>query len=180
MDYQKGGGTVGLWSRCSDLWGGPLSESDQALVTNYLNEAGRFLFYQMDLADQRHSIKVARRLLHEVAFRRGVDTERLIQGALLHDLGKVKGDIRWNHRIFIGILRRLAPGLRERWADQTARRGWRYACFVDQVHPERGAYMASSLGLDESVVELIRYHHETRDKKENPELSCLQQADDKA
>lgn len=171
---------MGLWSRCSDLWGGPLTESDHALVTNYLNEAGRFLFYQMDQADQRHSIKVARRLLHEVAFRRGVDTERLIQGALLHDLGKVRGDIRWNHRLFIGFIRRLAPGLRDRWADQASRSGWRYACFVDRVHPERGAYMATSLGIDPGVVDLIKNHHEPSGQFSIPELNYLQNADDKA
>lgn len=170
---------MGVWSRFSDLFGGPLSESDRALVNNYLNDAGRFLFYQMDPSDQRHSIKVARKLLHEVAFRRGIDTERLIQGALLHDLGKVKGDIRWNHRIAIGILRRVAPHLRDRWAEQDGRKGWRYACFVDRIHPERGAYMATSLGLDPSVVELIRNHHEPPDQFRSPELNYLQYADDK-
>jgi putative nucleotidyltransferase with HDIG domain len=171
---------VGWWSRLMDLTGGPLPESDQALVTNYLDDAGRFLFYQMDMTEQRHSIKVARRLLHEVAFRRGIDTERLIQAALLHDAGKVKGELRWFNRIVIGLIRRVAPKLRQRWAMRERQKSWRYACYVDLVHPERGAYMAQSLGIDSQVVELIRAHHAPINQHTIPELLYLQTADDKA
>ena len=85
---------MGWLSRLSDLFVKGLSENDHALVANYLDEPGRFLFYQMDLVDQQHTLKVARYLLREVAFRRGVDTERLIQAALLHDSGKVRGDMK--------------------------------------------------------------------------------------
>lgn len=177
MIDSKGGRTVGWFRRLSDLRGGPLSENDHALVTNYLNEAGRFLFYQMDLADQRHTVKVARYLLHEVAFRRGVDTERLIQAALLHDAGKVKGELHWFGRIVVGIIRRVAPGLRMRWAARERNRSVRYACYVDLVHPSRGAYMATSLGVDPMVAELIRRHHEPRTQGQMPELDYLQTAD---
>ncbi|HEX2955138.1 MAG TPA: HD domain-containing protein, partial [Bacillota bacterium] len=167
----------GWLQRLTDLWGGPLSESDHALVANYLDDPGKFLFYQMDPIDQRHTIKVARRLLHEVAFRRGVDTERLIQAALLHDAGKVKGDINRFYRVLVGLIRRIAPGLRSHWASGLRKYRFRYACYVDLVHPGRGAYMASLLGVDVLVVDLIREHHEPRRHGQTPELSYLQAAD---
>lgn len=168
---------MGWFRRLGDLWGGPLSDNDHALVTNYLDEAGRFLFYQMDPADQRHTVKVARHLLHEVAYRHGVDTERLIQAALLHDAGKVKGEIHWFGRIIVGIIRRIAPGMRSHWAARERNRRIRYACYVDLVHPGRGAYMATSLGVDPMVVELIRRHHDPKEMGQMPELEYLQAAD---
>jgi putative nucleotidyltransferase with HDIG domain len=168
---------VGWLRRLTDLWGGPLSDSDHALVANYLNDPGKFLFYQMDPIDQRHAIKVARRLLHEVAFRRGVDTERLIQAALLHDAGKVKGDIHWFYRLIVGFIRRVAPGLRSHWAKCQRTHKFGYACYVDLVHPGRGAYMAHALGVDDLVVKLIREHHQPRRQGQIPELIYLQAAD---
>jgi len=169
---------VGWLSRLSDLFVKGLSENDHALVANYLDEPGRFLFYQMDLVDQQHTLKVARYLLREVAFRRGVDTERLIQAALLHDSGKVRGDMKKCHRVIVGFLRRFAPEIRKRLSRRDRSRPLRYACYVDLVHPKRGAYMALSLGIDPTVAELIQKHHAPLGANLLPEFHYLKIADE--
>lgn len=166
------------FSRLSDLFGKRLSEKDHSLVANYLDEPGRFLFYQMAPADQRHTLKVARYLLHEVAFRRGIDTERLIQAALLHDSGKVRGEIKNRHRLIVGFLRRFAPELLKKLALRDRKHPLRYACYVDRIHPERGAYMAVSLGIDPAVAELIQKHHAPVGASQQPEFHYLKIADE--
>lgn len=152
---------MGWWQRLKDLLGRRLAPDDRAFVEEYLDEAGLFLFNQMSVADQRHAVRVAQSIIREVSFRRGIDLKTLIQAALLHDIGKVKGEINWFHRIAVGICRRLAPGSRRNWASADRETPFRYALYVDLIHPARGAYMAESFGLSEEVTSLIRSHHDS-------------------
>lgn len=170
---------MGWWQRLADLVGMRLNQNDQAFVESYLNDAGQFLFKQMSTVDQRHAVRVARFIIQEASFRRGVDLERLVQAALLHDAGKVRGEIGWFCRLLVGIIRRMLPGSRHKWAKRDKSSRLRYALYVDVNHASRGAYMAESLGLDPEVASLIKRHHDENPGDNDPELSLLKTADEK-
>lgn len=156
-----------------------LNRKDRKFVEENLDAAGRFLFSQMSIVDQRHALRVARHIKKVAAFQRGIDLKNLIQAALLHDVGKVKGEIKWYQRILVALIRRLFPRRREKWALRDKSSSFRYALYVDLIHPSRGAYMAESLGLAPEVVSLIRRHHDPPSGKYDPELALLQEADRK-
>jgi|SRR5690554_272375 len=170
---------MGWRDRLGSMLGVRLNRKDRAFVDKNLDQAGRFLFSQMSIIDQRHTLRVARYIVKEATFQRGIDLKMLIQAALLHDAGKVKGEINWFYRILVGIIRRLFPRLRDKWAVRDKRFSFRYALYVDLVHPSRGAYMAKSLGLAPEIVSLIRRHHDPPSGKYEPELALLQEADRK-
>ncbi|HHT05773.1 MAG TPA: HDIG domain-containing protein [Hydrogenispora sp.] len=169
---------MAAWQRVIGLFRRRLNKTDRQLAESYLDEAGLFLFNQMSYADQKHAVTVARYLLSEKVDTSGANMSLLIQGALLHDVGKVKGEISWWNRIRVGLIRRYLPRLRDKRAKR-GEKGLGHALYVDLHHPDRGAYMAQSLGVDPSVVFLIRHHHDDAKEPATIELALLQSADAK-
>jgi putative nucleotidyltransferase with HDIG domain len=169
---------LAAWQRVIGLFRRRLNKTDRQLAESYLDEAGLFLFNQMSYADQKHAVTVARYLLSEKVDTSGANMSLLIQGALLHDVGKVKGEISWWNRIRVGLIRRYLPRLRDKRAKR-GEKGLGHALYVDLHHPDRGAYMAQSLGVDPSVVFLIRHHHDDAKEPATIELALLQSADAK-
>lgn len=163
------------------LFGIRLSKHDRELISKYLDEPGKFLFYQMSLPDQRHSIAVAKEILAAAGFQKEVDLTILMQSALLHDIGKVSGEFNLVNRIVAGIVSRISPGLLAKCGDPE-RRGLlriRYGFYVETVHPSRGAHMAKIFGINPKVVELIAKHHDPPTESNSLELDWLQYADNK-
>lgn len=177
---QEVGVLMGWWERLSCMLGIKLSPDNQKFVKKYLDDAGWFLFSQMSLLDQRHTLRAARYILRRAAFQRGItDFNLLVQAALLHDAGKIKGEIFWVYRIPVRLVRDLFPRKQKKWAMRDKSRSFRYALYVDSVHATRGAYMARSLGLPSTVVTLIKRHHDPQSARYEPELALLQEANRK-
>ena len=171
---------MGWWERLCCLLGIKLSPYNQAFARRYLDDAGWFLFSQMSVMDQRHTLRVARYIARKAVFQLGIaDLHELIQAALLHDAGKIKGEILWIYRLPVRLVRELFPRLQKRWAERDKSRSFRYALYVDLVHATRGAYMAESLGLPAKVVSLLKRHHDPPSRTFEPELSLLQEANRK-
>ncbi|NLW56956.1 MAG: HD domain-containing protein [Firmicutes bacterium] len=155
-----------------------LKPADREFVEKYLDDAGLFLFNQMSFLDQKHSVAVARILAAEEVKDNGFNQQQLIQAALLHDCGKVKGEIKWFLRPLVAVIRRWFPRRREKWGAR-GKSALSHALYVDRHHPSRGAYLAESLGLDPQVVSLIKRHHDPLVEDQDRELALLQFADRK-
>ncbi|NLY75348.1 MAG: HDIG domain-containing protein [Firmicutes bacterium] len=163
-------------------WRPGMNKEGRKLIDDYLDDAGKFLFSQMSKADQHHSIAVAQTILTQAAYLRGVKIKSLVKAALLHDIGKVEGDFNLLSRLFVGIIRRVKPTLRGKLAITNPSNLWekiKYGCYVDLVHPARGAHMAKIFGIEPAVVEMIRRHHDPPCDGQSPELTWLQTADAK-
>ena len=81
----------------------------------------------------------------------------------------------------MGIIRRFFPRKRDQWARRDKTSAFRYALYVDAIHPSRGGYMAESMGIDPQVVTLIKKHHDPDSAADDTlELSLLKLADAKS
>ncbi len=165
---------MGRWVR--KLRRRELPPGDREFVCLHLDERGQLLFFQMEPGDQQHAVAVAKELLAKYGYRPGQHTEMLVQTALLHDIGKVSGDLRPLARLLVGLVRRIAPGLRHRWADLSGGPFSR-ACYVDLHHAARGAYMAKTFGIRQEVAAIIGAHHDPPRPDESNILTRLRQAD---
>lgn len=172
---------LGILKRITDSWASTLTTADLQLVDSYLDDPGKFLFFQMDLIDQMHAVSVARTVMVE-SQATDENYQLLIKAALLHDIGKIQGDFNLSSRIFIGLVRRVFPIIRSKLAKPQPKTFWdriRYSFYVDLAHPARGAQMAKALGIESFVVELIRRHHDPPQANQSLHLTRLQNADNR-
>nr|WP_290665720.1 hypothetical protein [Ardenticatena sp.] len=131
------------------------SAEDEALAATLLPPPLLALFRRMSAGDQAHAARVCRALQQQ-----GVDDWRLLQAALLHDVGKAEG-VPLVYRVAYVLLKRFAPHWLERLTDRTppvAR--WRRPLVRLAHHPAIGAEMAAQAGAHADVVALIRAHQD--------------------
>lgn len=157
-----------------------VTPADNAFVATHLDAAGQKLFYAMNLPDQRHALNVAYTARGLAAGRTGVDLELLTRAALLHDVGKEKGDVSTFDKTAAVVAHSLAP----RWSAGWGRPGrggkvanLRHAFHIYFHHPERGAAMLAAIGADPRIVAVVERHHRAPTPDEPPELAVLREAD---
>jgi len=157
-----------------------IDESDKGFVDKYLNKAQAALFWQMNLPDQRHALNVAYTARKLAADQADVDQQLLIKCALLHDVGKVKGDVSTADKIITVILDTFAAQWAKSWG-KMGRGGkidnLRHAVYIYYNHAARGAAMLRAAGLPQELIEIVARHHEAPVVGEPPELTLLKMAD---
>ena len=164
---------LGQFFRAVAAYGG-LSDAERRWVGEHLSVWEEALFWQMSVVDQKHAVRVSMRAA-EIARAEGnwdrVAIRTLVRAGLLHDIGKVGGDIGLVDRVAIVLIWRLLPRLaralvargEEALVNGAARRrlgsGLCRAFYAQAVHSQRGAAMARLFGVEEPVVDVIRHHH---------------------
>ena len=122
---------------------------EAALVRSILPERAVALFESMPVADRRHGLDVAERLV-----RAGNDDRDLLAAALLHDAAKGNRMRLW-HRVAGVLLESLAPSLLQRLAspDPTSRR---HPFHLYLHHEPISASLATESGCPPRVAAFIR------------------------
>jgi hypothetical protein len=126
-----------------------VSDDDAAQARRILPESAWPLFAGMPVADRRHGLDVATRLLAS-----GWDDPDLLAAALLHDAAKGRRLRLW-HRVGGVLLDALAPRLLRRLAsDDPASRGYPWHLYLH--HAELSAQAALEAGCSQRAADLIR------------------------
>ncbi len=142
----------------------PLTAEEYGEVARFLPSDAFALFQTMSPADQRHSLRVCRRLQA-----RGCSDEDMLAAALLHDVGKAQGRVPFWTRPAIVLGKVLFPRLlasltvypyKDSKLGQLT--GWRRALSYAWYHADVGADLAAQAGLSEQAVLYIRTHHQAQ------------------
>jgi hypothetical protein len=121
---------------------------EAALARRILPEGAWPIFDGMPVADRRHGLDVAHRLLAA-----GHDDPDLLAAALLHDAAK-GGQLRLWHRVAGVLLEAVAPRLLARLASPVPG-SWRHAFHVYLHHSELSADAARAAGCSERSAAFI-------------------------
>ena len=145
-----------------------VSPGEEERARSLLPERAWPLFAQMPVADQRHALDVAGRLVAA-----GHLDEDLLQAALLHDAAK-GGRMRLWHRVAGVLLAAVAPRALTRLASPNER-SWRYPFHLYLQHASLSADAALSAGCAPRVAAFIRG---TTDPSDGQLAAALRDADD--
>jgi hypothetical protein len=126
-----------------------VSADDAALARGLLTPAAGDLFARMPVADRRHGLDVAARLLAA-----GWDDRDLLAAALLHDAAKGERMRLW-HRVGGVLLEGFAPRLLRRLARDDPS-SWRYPWHLYLHHAELSAEAALAAGCGPRTAAFIR------------------------
>jgi hypothetical protein len=142
--------------------------AEEALVERVLPPDAQALFGGMPVADRRHGLDVAQRLLAS-----GHDDRDLLAAALLHDAGKGHRLRLW-HRVAGVLLEAFAPSALRRLASPDPR-SWRHAFHLYLHHDAISAEMAVEAGCAPRAAAFIRGEPNETDA---PLQAALKAADD--
>lgn len=159
-----------------------ISPADRAFVARHLNAREERLFWDMAVPDQRHALNVAYTALSLAVVDPRVDRALLVKCALLHDVGKKRGDVSTLDKILTVLVHRLRP----HWVEKIAApgrggrvRNIRHAFYIYRHHPARSAALVRQAGTAPAVADIISRHHEAPARGEPPELTLLREADER-
>ena len=150
-----------------------ITPEDGKYLAAHLNAEEQKLFFAMSTADQYHSLRTAytiERLVIED--KHGIDREFLIRCALLHDVGRVKGDMGIFGKIFTVLVTELMPS----FADKLELRGNRLM-FVYRHHAEMSGRKLQKIGLFKEA-KIVAKHHSPPTAEDPYELKLLRLADE--
>jgi hypothetical protein len=126
-----------------------VTPEEEAFVARVLPAKAASLFAAMPIADRRHGLDVAERLL-----RRGERDPDLVAAALLHDVAKGHRMRLW-HRVAGVLLQAVAPRFLGRLAS-AQQRSWRYPFHLYLHHTPMSAEAARAAGCSDRCAAFIR------------------------
>ena len=159
-----------------------LTPADRMYVDERLEPAARELYYAMHPADQVHALNVARTAvrLTENGSWSAPDQAFLIRCALLHDVGRQKGDMDVWGKVFAVLVHHFLPDKLNHWQKEVRRSWWDYpgyALYVYVHHPAIGAARLEAIGCPREAA-VVRRHHERQTAEDSPVLILLRAADE--
>lgn len=149
-----------------------VTPDDGKYLAAHLNAEEQKLFFAMSTADQFHSLRTAytiERLVIED--KQGIDREFLIRCALLHDVGRVKGDLNIFGKIFTVLVTEIAPT----FADKLELQGNQWI-YIYRHHAEISGRKLQKIGLFREA-KIISKHHAPPTSEDPYELKLLRLAD---
>ena len=156
-----------------------VTREDRAFLEQWLpEEPARTLFAAMTTADQCHALRTARTAekLCSVSSKKAVDQRLLIRAALLHDVGRQKGDMGTMGKVLTVLLAAGFPHWSEKQSETSADDWLTTLLHVHYHHPRIGAEKLRRIGLS-AEADLIAQHHAPEAEDDPPELVFLRQAD---
>ena len=158
-----------------------ITVEDKAVINRYLNTREQKLFWAMNVPDQRHVLNVAQTALLLGQHQQKIDMNLLVKCALLHDVGKIKGDVSTIDK----IITVLGHKLFFQWTKQWGRPGrgskldnLRHAFYTYYHHAELSSMLLKAIGAPAQMVEIVARHHKAPADDDPLELILLRQSDD--
>ena len=150
-----------------------ISAEDGRYLTEHLTRDEQNLFFSMSTADQFHCLRTAYTIERIVIQdKKGVDKNFLIRCALLHDVGRIKGDMSVMQKVFAVLITSFFPN----FAKKLERDGNR-TLYIYKHHAEIGAKKLQKIGLYRES-KIVANHHSPPKPNDSRELKLLRLADE--
>lgn len=149
----------------------PFKPIDRNILNEYLNRSEMKLFQKMKLSEQHHCIRVCKDSLIKSEKLEDIDKRKLAKIALLHDVGKIEGNLNVLDKSIIVILDKVTKGNLKKYT-------FNKKVDVYYNHPQRSLKLLKKIDIyDKEFLEAIGNHHQRYNCK-NKYLEIVRQCDD--
>lgn len=163
-----------------------LTREDRRWIRARLPQRALPLFFAMHRVDQYHALHVAKTALKLLSVlpeeqQAAISQPFLLRCALLHDVGRVKGDLDIWGKVFCVLMMHFLPRLAKKMERRTAEHFWQkpgHALYVYEHHAAIGAAKLRQNHLS-AEAEIIAKHHRPRWADDPIELVLLREADER-
>ncbi len=159
-----------------------ITPKDREFIEQHLNSEAQKLFWAMNVPDQRHALNVAYTALRLANNYSNVNSKLLVKCALLHDVGKVKGDISTIDKIITVIGDYFFQNQLRKWEKQgrgSKMQNLRHAFYIYFHHAAVSAGMLRKIGERPEMIDIIANHHKTPAEGDPLELTLLIESDNR-
>lgn len=161
-----------------------LTRADRHWVRSRLPQKALPLFFAMHRVDQYHALHVAKtalELLEVLPEKEKININQpfLLRCALLHDVGRVKGDLNIWGKVYCVLMMHFLPNLGRRMECEKDECFWQkpgHALYVYEHHAQIGAQKLRRIGMAKEAA-IILHHHEPPSGDDPIELILLRAAD---
>lgn len=151
-----------------------ITSEDEQYISRHLDTEEQKLFFAMSTIDQFHSLNVAYTIEKFIIDdKKNIDRKFLIRCALLHDIGRVNGDLNIFQKVFAVLVTKFAPN----FAEKLERQG-NHSIYIYNHHAEIGARKLQKINLFRES-KIIAKHHSSPSWDDTEELKLLRLADEK-
>ncbi|MFT8314886.1 MAG: HDIG domain-containing metalloprotein [Clostridium sp.] len=144
------------------------TKDDFKYIKQNLNNNELMLFKNLSLHEQKHCINVAKDI-EKICYDKKINSSYLIKIALLHDIGKIKGNLNIIDKSILVILDYLSKGKMRKFNGVKK-------INIYYNHGKIGADILKKYGYDKRFLYLIENHH---NKINNDELEIIKFCDNK-
>lgn len=135
-----------------------VNKRDKTFVDIYLNEEEKNILYSLPRYDIKHSINVAKDILHNedklLIKEEGLNIDLLIKSALLHDVGKIYKKLNPIDKSVLVILNSASKGKLKKYQHKNKK------IYIFYNHGEEGYNILKKVGrYDNDFLKVVRYHH---------------------
>ncbi len=157
-----------------------ITPKDREFIEQHLNLKAQKLFWAMNEPDQRHVLNVAYTALRLADNYSSINIDLLVKCALLHDVGKVKGDVSTVDKIITVIGDFFFQNQLRKWGKQgrgSKVANLRHAFYIYFHHAAISAGMLREIGESPEMIDIIANHHKTPAENDPLELKLLRASD---
>jgi predicted hydrolase (HD superfamily) len=154
-----------------------VTPEERLWIQTLLSPTEQILFDSMDVVDQRHVLDVAYTCRERAKDWPPEEQRFLYKAALLHDIGKSKGDLTVFRRVLAVFLHYLLKEKAIQLA-HPAKGPWRRTLHIYFNHPRLGVAKGKAANLSPELLRLIENHHEPIGPEDDKYLKTLKAADD--
>lgn len=143
---------------------------DKPIIEKYLNNDEVQLFKRLRISEQQHSIRVCKEALIK-SHNLNIDKNKLAKIALLHDIGKISGNLNVIDKSIIVILDKITNGNIKKYTYNRKVKNY-------YEHPKESLRLLKNINrYDYEFLEAIEKHH-YRYKSNNKYLNIIKECDD--
>jgi len=155
-----------------------INDNDLKFCEQYLTINEYALFLKFSGFEKVHAVRTARKMQKIIHRDSGVDERMMVRAALLHDIGRISGNISLFDKVWLKLVKYLMRPVYNRLAEKGRHpESGHRKFYIHKYHGEAAGDFLKRAGTDAAIIDVIARHAQKPKNTDSKELKLLRVAD---